>query len=140
MANRAKRPHTMKTEQQINYLKRAYNLGRKHAENGDYCSWYTPRLEMAYNCGYDGTGIDFDTIVTGYRYGYTPSGCSYNYRDNRKEAGVSLAAINGQPEIGSSIWFPDRQKVQLSGLLISDKGSDGEPLIIPLDMDEQFDF
>ena len=130
----------MNIQDQINYLRRAYNLGKRHAENGDYCAWYTPRLEMAYNLGYDGIEVDFENIVSGYRYGKCPEHESYNYADNTKEHGVSLAALDGQKEIGSSVWFCDREKVRVSGLLISETGSDGEPLIIPLDMKEQFDF
>ena len=130
----------MKAQDQINYLRRAYNLGKRHAESGDYCAWYTPRLEMAYNLGYEGIGVDFDNIVSGYRYGKCPEHESINFADNRKEHGVSLAALDGQKEVGSSVWFCDREKVSVNGLLISATGSDGEPLIIPLDMDEQYDF
>ncbi len=130
----------MKIQDQINYMKKAYELGRKHAANGNYCSWYTPRLEMAYNLGYDGIEVDFENPVSGYRYGVCPERTSFNYAENRKESGVSLAALDGQKEVGSSMWFCDREKVNVTGLLISDKGSDGEPLIIPLDMDEQYDY
>ena len=130
----------MKTQDQINYLRRAYNLGKRHAEDGNYCAWYTPRLEMAYNLGYDGIEVDFENIVRGYRYGECPQHESFNYADNTNEHGVSLAALDGQKEIGSSVWFCDREKVNVSGLLINETGSDGEPLIIPLDMEEQFDF
>ena len=130
----------MKTQDQINYMKKAYELGRKHASNGNYCSWYTPRLEMAYNLGYDGIEVDFENPVSGYRYGACPERNSFNYAENRKEFGVSLAALDGQKEVGSSMWFCDREKVNVTGLLISEKGSDGEPLIIPLDMDEQYDY
>ena len=130
----------MKTQDQINYMKKAYELGRKHASNGNYCSWYTPRLEMAYNLGYDGIEVDFENPVSGYRYGACPERNSFNYAENRKEVGVSLAALDGQKEVGSSMWFCDREKVNVTGLLISEKGSDGEPLIIPLDMDEQYDY
>lgn len=130
----------MKTQDQINYLRRAYNLGKRHASNGNFCSWYTPRLEMAYNLGYYGIGVDFENIVSGYRYGESPEHESWNYAENRKEHGVSLAALEGQKEVGSSMWFTDRERVAVSGLLIDETGSDGEPLIIPLDMEEQFDF
>ena len=130
----------MNTQDQINYLRRAYNLGKRHAENGNFCCWYTPRLGMAYNLGYDGIGVDFDNIVSGYHYGRCPEHESWNYADNRKECGVSLAALDGQEEVGSSMWFADRKRVDVKGLLIGEKGSDGEPLIIPLDMEEQFDF
>ena len=138
--NPKQRQQTMNTQEQINFLRRAYNLGKRHAENGNYCSWYTPRLGMAYELGYNGIGVDFENIVSGYRYGVCPEHESFNYADNRKEWGVSLAALDGKNEVGSSIWFCDRKKVNVSGLLIDETGSDGEPLIIPLDMKEQYDF
>ena len=37
------------------------------------------------------------------------------------------------------MFFQDRQKVEVKGLLVSAKGSDGEPLILPLGVD-QWDF
>ena len=131
----------MDTDLQISYLKKAYNLGKKHAQNGDWSDWYTPRLKMAYDCGYDGIGIDFDNPVYGYRYGNTPTSTSYNYLDNYLEYGVSLAALETyDKETSTSIFFHDRNKVEVYGLLLDKKGSDGEPLVIPLDMTEQFDF
>ena len=131
---------TMKQQVQIKYMQKAYNLGKRHAENGNYTSWYTPRLQMAYNLGYEGIAVDFDNVVTGYRFGDCPEHESWNYAENRKEWGVSLAALNGEKEVGSSMWFADREKVTVEGLLIDAKGSDGEPLIIPLDMNEQYDY
>ncbi len=130
----------MITSDQIQYIRKAYELGKRHAATGDYTSWYTPRLQMAYDLGYEGVGVDFDHIVKGYRFGDVPEGCSFNFRDNCKEHGVSLAAIEGQKEVGSVMWFGDRKKVEVTGLLISDTGSDGEPLVIPLDMEEQYDY
>lgn len=133
-------PKDMSIKDQIEYLRRAYNLGCRHAQNGGYTSWYTPRLQMAYNLGYDGIAVDFDNVVSGYRYGRCPEHESWNYAADRKECGVSLAVLDGSPEVGSSMWFADREKVSVKGLLIGAKGSDGEPLIIPLDMSEQFDY
>lgn len=130
----------MTINEQKEYIRRAYNLGVEHAKSGDYCSWYTPRLQMAYDLGCEGIGLDMEKEVIGYRYGDVPSGASYNYAEGRKELGVSCAYLEGGKEIGSSIWFSDREKVAVKGLLIAETGSDDEPLIIPLDMDEQFDF
>lgn len=130
----------MNQQEQIKYLRKAYNLGKRHAENGNFTSWYTPRLQMAYNLGYEGIAVDFDNVVSGYRYGVCPEHESWNYAENRKEWGVSLAAIDGAKEVGSSMWFSEREKVHVRGLLINEKGSDGEALIIPLDMKEQYDY
>ena len=130
----------MTNENKIQYLRRAYNLGVKDAKNNNYTCFYTPRLQMAYNLGYEGIEVDFGKIVKGYRYGQCPEQESWNYLSNTKEDGVSLAALDGGKEVGSSIWFTDREKINVEGVLISSKGSDGEPLIIPLDFNEQFDF
>lgn len=130
----------MTNQEQIKYLLEAYNIGKRHAATGNYTSWYTPRLQMAYNLGYDGISVDFDNIVTGYRFGECPERESWNYANDCKECGVSLASLDGGKEAGSSIWFADREKVRVEGLLIDAKGSDGEPLIIPLDMNEQYDY
>lgn len=131
----------MNIETQIKYLRKAYESGKKMKETGDYFFFYTPRLQLAADLGSLGIGVDFDHIVSGYRYGDVPTDkASYNYRDEHWEPGVSLAALDGEEEIGSAIWFGDRKKVNVTGLLVDDKGSDGEPLIIPLDMVEQYDF
>jgi hypothetical protein len=39
--------------------------------------------------------------------------------------------LEGQKEVGSSIWFLEREKVKVEGLLLPFTGSDGEPLVIP---------
>lgn len=130
----------MEKEIQIKYLRKAYEQGRRDAEMDSYCSWWTPRLEMAYRLGHKGIGVDFDKAVRGYRYGACPRHASRNYATDTLEAGVSLAALEGEKEAGSSIWFADREKERAEGLLIEERGSDGEPLIIPLDMDEQYDY
>ena len=125
----------------INDYKRAYNIGVKDAKRCGYTSWYTPVLGAAYNLGYEGYTIDFDTVVTAERYGELPEGSnvSFNYRENTKELGVSVACLKGEEEVGSCMFFQDRQKVEVKGLLVSAKGSDGEPLILPLGVD-QWDF
>ncbi|MBO4498779.1 MAG: hypothetical protein J5732_00805 [Bacteroidaceae bacterium] len=130
----------MKEITQIELIKRAYNLGTKDCKDGGYTSFYTPRLQLAYNLGYSNIPVDFDNVVSGYRYGECPERASWNYASNTWEDGVSLAALDGEKEVGSSVWFADREKVQVRGLLIASKGSDGEPLVVPLDMTEQYDF
>jgi hypothetical protein len=71
-------------------------------------------------------------VVSGYRYGAVPQSLlSQNYAEDKPECGVSLAALDGQKEIGSTMWFSDRKKVAVRGILVPRKGSDGEPLVIP---------
>lgn len=37
------------------------------------------------------------------------------------------------------MWFADREKIEFSGILLPVTGSDGEPLVLPLEI-EQYDF
>lgn len=107
-------------------------------ENPDaFWSFYTPSLQVAFELGQNGIDLSGQPDVNGYRYGNIPeSGLSHNYMDDRSERGLSLVAIDGQKEVGSSIWFCDRKKVKASGLLLPKKGSDGEPLILSYDIED----
>lgn len=124
---------------EIEHYKKAYKLGKIHAKEGNLCGWYTPILQAAYDLGYEGVEIDFTQIVKAERYGNLPNGCSYNYAENKKEMGVSASNIVGCKEIGSSVWFSGRDKIQFEGILLPMTGSDGEPLLLPLGI-EQYDF
>jgi len=64
---------------------------------------------------------------------------SYNYRDQVSERGLSLANLEGEDEVGSSMFFKDRGLVQVSGVLLPKTGSDGEPLILPINIVEMQD-
>lgn len=77
----------------ISDYKRAYELGKKHAEECDLCGWYTPFLQASYDLGYEGIEVDFSKVVKAERYGDLPNGCSYNYADNKKEMGVSASNL-----------------------------------------------
>ena len=99
----------------------------------DYAMYHTPVLQSAFNLGVDGVDLSDAPVVTGYRYGAAPDGyISYNYSDQKTEIGLSLAALNGQKEIGSAMWFADRPVFEYTGLLCG-KGSDGEPMILCFD-------
>ena len=100
---------------------------------GDYC---TPVLSVALKLGWEGIDITECPVVSGYRFGEIPEcGISMNWADQRSERGVSLAALDGCKEIGSSIWFCSRKKVNVTGVLLPYKGSDGEPLVLPIGID-----
>ena len=103
----------------------------------DMVGYYTPALQIALELGQRGIDLSVQPTVTGYRYGTMPEGgLSYNYADDRSERGLSLAAIDGQDEVGSSVWFAGRAKVTVTGLLLPYQGSDGEPLVLPYDVDD----
>lgn len=107
--------------------------GLKHRDGSASWSYYTPVLQMAYNLGLDGVNLSDAPVVSGYRYGkVSEHGLSFNYADQKTEKGLSLAAIDGQPECSSVIWFRDRAKVAVSGVLLPLTGSDNEPLILPV--------
>jgi len=99
---------------------------------GNFLMYRTPVLQAAFDIGAAGVDLSNAPVVTGYRYGSAPEGfVSYNYLDNKPELGLSLAAMDGQKEIGSAMWFADREKFEYTGILCG-KGSDGEPLILCL--------
>ena len=124
----------------IENYKSAYNYGVNDSKNGEITGWFTPALEAAYDMGYRGIAIDFENVVIAERYGNLPEGgVSFNYSEGKKELGCSASNIKGEKEIGSSMWFADREKIEFSGILLPVTGSDGEPLVLPLEI-EQYDF
>ena len=99
----------------------------------EYVSYHTPVLQIAFDLGQDGIDLSEQPVATGYRYGIAPeSFISYNSREQISERGLSLAAINGKKEIGSSVWF-NGKKHEYTGILLPYKGSDGENLILAFD-------
>jgi hypothetical protein len=124
----------------VKMYKKAYEAGIQDEKNGWYRGYHTAIFNAVYDCGRKGTKIDFTKIVKAVRYGDVPEGGrSHNYRDDYLENGTSVAYIEDGKEIGSSIWFKDRSKVSLRGILLPQKGSDGESLLLPLNLD-QYDF
>ncbi len=114
----------------ISEIKAANEAGHRDSETDTLRSYYTPTLQTAYNLGYAGVDLSDAPVVSGYRYGSAPdSYISHNFTDDCAEHGLSLAALDGEKEIGSSVWFADRETYHYEGLL-SGLGSDGEPLIL----------
>ena len=115
---------------------KANAAGLKHHGTSVFWSYYTPVLQAAYNLGLKGIDLSSAPIVKGIRYGEAPnSGLSTNYKSGKSELGLSLAQELGHPEIGSSIWFSDRNAYEYSGIKIG-TGSDGETLILPLHVED----
>lgn len=111
----------------------ANQAGLRHSQLSDnpYWSYYTPTLQAAYDLGQSGVDLSGQPDVSGWRYGTVPdTGRSHNYAADSGERGVSLAALDGQQETGSCVWFCDRRKVSVSGILLPMRGSDGEPLVL----------
>jgi hypothetical protein len=106
----------------------------------DFRSYHTPVLMVAHTLGYLGIDLSDAPIVRGYRYGRAPqSFISQNYQDNTAEHGLSLAALDGGEECWSVMWVGDRKKYYYTGIL-SDTGSDGEPLILCLEAEDWDDW
>ena len=129
-----------KQEIKISDYQKAYIIGKYDKANSDYSFFRTPALEAAWNAGYNGHDIDFNDIVECFRAGNIPeSGISYNYRENESEYGLSVLNVLGEEEIGSAIWFANRETIKIKGIRLPYRGSDGETLILPLNI-EQYDF
>jgi len=122
-------------------IKSANLAGLRHKDSETtYWSYYTPLLQVSYDYGHNGIDLTEEPVVTGFRYGDpSDSGLSYNYRDQVSERGLSLANLEGEDEVGSSMFFKDRGLVQVSGVLLPKTGSDGEPLILPINIVEMQD-
>lgn len=106
----------------------ANKYGMEHP--GEFGSYYTPSLQVAMELGQKGIDLSKQPDVTGYRYGGIPqSGISTNYAEGKSERGLSLANLKGKKPVGSVIWFADRKKIKVTGMLLPYKGSDGEPLV-----------
>ena len=77
---------------------------------------------------------NFPEIATGWRWGDIPEiGKSYNFRDDCYESGVSMAYVDGLGDTSNKIYNifnGGGKKTFLIGLMLSVKGSDGEPLMI----------
>lgn len=118
-------------------IKEANKKGLLKAGNG-VARWYTPVLQQAYDMGVNGFNIQDCPVVSGYRYGDIPDcGVSNNYADNILEWGLSIAAIDGEEEHKalSMLFMRGREKVAVRGVLLPQKGSDGENLMLPIDID-----
>ena len=123
-----------------------YNLGLQHALkyrsiyeainygaldpylNGDAGEHY------AYTAGFEGADMPYK--VRGWRYGDIPaSGCSYNYREDAPEAGVSLVETacglkTQDPMTLAHLVAAGRPVVRVEGWLnTARRGGDGEPLV-----------
>ena len=95
--------------------------------------YYTAVLICAYNLGANGVDLTNAPDVSGYRYGKAPwDFISYNYRDDVAELGLSMACLDGEKPVGSSMWFSVRKEYRYSGMLAG-RGSDGEALILCYD-------
>jgi hypothetical protein len=82
--------------------------------------------------GQNGIDLSSAPTVSGWRYGENVTGISHNYREDVSEYGLSLAALDGETACGSEVWFAERDIVRCQGVLLPKKGSDGEPLVLPI--------
>lgn len=133
----------IKTEMMITIedYKRAYKMGENDKVSGEFTCFYTGCLNTAYELGRRGISVDFSKTVKATRWGEIPEiGCSWNYRDDKRELGVSVSKIDDEQEKARHIAeFCDRERITFDALLIDAKGSDNENLVLPLNV-EQYDF
>lgn len=124
----------------IELYKKAYKAGQWCKENNDFQSFRTKCLDKAWELGFRGIEINFDDIVTCVRAGEIPDGgISYNYREQENEDGLSVLNVIGENEIGSAVWFSERENITVKGIRLPLTGSDDETLILPLDIN-QYDY
>ena len=96
-----------------------------------YRSWYTPLLKLAYDFGVSGVDLSTKDVVKGWRYGKASwCGISQNHVTGESEKGLSLAAIGDDKPHWEAMFLSDRPKYEYEGILV-EKGSDGEPVILP---------
>jgi hypothetical protein len=124
-------------------IEKYYEMGKNHSEM--YTSvrqaveygeaelmWIGTEELIAYEAGL--LGCEMPHKVTGWRYGHIPAnGHSYNYRDDRAEAGVSLMETDCGLKTADplmNVMAGSRPRVRVEGWLNTIKrGSDGEPLV-----------
>lgn len=112
----------------------ANRIGLNEHASGNiaYSMWYSPEHQEAYDYGIEGVDLSVQKTVSGWRRGESGfGGQSYNYRDDRRERGLSMMSVDGSPAGHSEMFMSDRKKYEYKGILLPEKGSDGEPLIIP---------
>lgn len=105
--------------------------GLRHATTGDFWSYYTATLQVAYNLGSKKISLENAETITAFRYGKAPEKfISFNYADQKSENGLSV--YTEKSIIRSE--FLGREKYTYTGL-VSGIGSDGELLILCFDAD-----
>lgn len=113
----------------IEQYKKANATGLKHKNTGDFLSYYTPTLQIAYNLGINGISIQDVEPIVAFRFGKAPENfISWNYRDNEPEKGLSVYTKKSTVRCE----FIDREKYIYIGLPIAN-GGDGETLILAFD-------
>lgn len=125
----------------VSKYRSAYNYGandkKNHNSYTNNSNWYLKAFALCYQYGFDGIEIDWDNIVECERAGSVPEcGVSYNYLSGEYEKGLSVLRVKGEEEIASAMWFSERPTVTIKGIRLPFTGSDGETLILPLDIPE----
>ena len=128
-------PHAGRGENSMKQITRediikANAYGLNHRDS--LASYRTPVLMCALLWGQKGIDLSSAPTVSGWRYGENVTGISHNYREDVSEYGLSLAALDGETACGSEVWFAERDIVRCQGVLLPKKGSDGEPLVLPI--------
>lgn len=124
------------TEQDI---RKVHETGKKNPDK--FWSWHTGVLDQAFQLGQE--GYELGPVVNCERFGEPPfSGTSFNYQDQRREKGVSVISADDDSagSAGANLFMSDREIFSFQGILIEGaRGSDGEPLVLPINIYENFD-
>jgi hypothetical protein len=132
-----------KAGQAVRAESKALGMGRARAyEHYSYDQFSVPyraehledsSLAVFFDAGF--AGAKMPAWVTGWRLGSVPAcGFSYNFRDNVREYGVSMMAVDGSdatPDGTFEMFNKGRARVRVAGWLVTHKtGSDGEPMLV----------
>lgn len=125
------------------HIRKAFAHGRRDLTTGDLnICYYTPVLKAAYMLGAD-ERASLGAVVDGVRYGSVPTcGLSQNHADQTSEYGLSVISAGDDCDgsAGAHMFMSDRKRVTVRGVLIEGRrGSDGEPLLLPVDICDHLD-
>ena len=101
----------------------------------DVC-FYSPLLNVAFDLGCNGQSIDDCEIINCFRFGGLPdTGVSHNHASDCSEKGLSVYTDS---DVIRAEFEERGNKVELRGIKVA-TGSDGEPVVLPLDIVESWD-
>ena len=118
--------------------KKLHAAGEQSAARGESLSSAICELggswaEMkAFELGYQGQPWEVQTYE---RFGMVPNGPSRNHADDSQESGVSVISDDWMRTL-SAQFIATRERVSFRGVNTGNRGSDGEPLVLPVDIEK----
>lgn len=118
-----------------NRIRNANKAGLEHGDSETEMRFYEiPVLDVAYDAGR--RGFSLGEVVDCVRFGNIPeNACSRNFANDTCEPGVSVisAGTDSKGSDGAEMFMSNRKKVSFRGMVVvGARGSDGEPLVVPV--------